>query len=57
MTADEVSPRRGLLAVGRIRDTATFEDIAHRLITDVIAQIGQGTHNAIVTPAAIFLRH
>ena len=35
----------------------TFEDVAHGLIADLVAQMGQGAGNAIVAPAAIFLGH
>jgi len=57
VAADEFSPRRGRLALGSGGDTATFEDVAHGLIADVIAQLGQGPRDAIVSPAPILLGH
>ena len=38
-------------------DAPTLEDIAHGLIADLIAQMSQGTRQAVVAPAAIFLGH
>ena len=34
-----------------------FEDVAHRLVADRIAQVGQGTHDAVIAPRAILAGH
>jgi hypothetical protein len=39
MGTDELSPSRGLLALGGGRKPMAFQDVSHRLVTDTIAQI------------------
>ena len=34
-----------------------FQDVPHCLVTDTIAQIGQGAHNAVILPRAILAGH
>jgi hypothetical protein len=34
-----------------------FEDIADRLVADAIAQVGHGTHHAVIAPRAILASH
>ena len=50
---DELSPGRGLLALGGGEQPLTFQDVPHRLIADAITQIAQGTDNAVIPPRAI----
>jgi hypothetical protein len=57
MVADELLPRRGLLALWGWREAPTFENVTHRLVADVIAQLGQSAGYAVITPAAIVLCH
>src|SRR5438309_1708945 len=57
MSADKLVPRGRSLALGSRWEATALEDIAHRLITDVVAQMGQGTCNAIIAPAAILSGH
>jgi hypothetical protein len=57
MVADELLPRRGLPALWGQREAPTFEKVAHRLVADVIAQLGQSAGPAVITPAAIVLCH
>ncbi len=57
VAADKFLPRRGLLTIGSSRDTPALEDIANRLIADLIAQMGQGTGDTVVTPAPILFGH
>src|SRR5712691_241143 len=57
MRADELLPRRGGLALWRRGETMTLQDVAHGLITDGVAQIGQCPHNAIVAPRTVLVRH
>src|SRR5215510_5643505 len=57
MCADELLPRCGGLALGRRGDLMALEDVAHRLVADREAQVGQGTDNPVITPGAILLGH
>ena len=57
METDELSPRRGLLALGGWEQPLAFQDVPHRLVADVIAQIAQGTYNAVIPPRAILAGH
>ena len=57
METDELPPSHGLFALRGRRDTIALEDIVHRLIADCIAQMVQGTLNAIIVPRAIFPRY
>ena len=50
MRVDELFPRRGGLALWRWRNAMAFQDVAHRLITDGQAQVGQGADNPVITP-------
>jgi hypothetical protein len=34
-----------------------FQNVSHRLVTDAIAQIGQGTHNAVIPPRLVLAGH
>ena len=34
-----------------------LEDVAHGLVTDGVAEVGQGADDAVVAPGAIFLGH
>src|SRR5207249_10813472 len=56
MRPDKLLPRGGRLALWRRWDTVALENVAHGLVTDRIAQVGQCPHDAIVAPRAIFLR-
>ena len=47
----------GGLALWRWRDTMALEDVAHRLVTDRQAEVGQGADDPVIAPGAIFLRH
>ena len=57
MAPDELPPGHGLLALGCRREAMAFEDVADRLITDRIAQVGQGTHDAVIAPRAVLAGH
>jgi len=54
---DEFFPSGGLPAFWGWPYPPTLEDIAHGLITDIIAQMSQGASQTVVAPAAIFLCH
>src|SRR6266487_931731 len=57
MDPDELPPGYGLLALGSRWDAMAFEDGADRLVADRIAQVGQGTHDAVIAPRAILPGH
>ena len=54
MCADKLLPRRGRLPVGSPCNAMALEDIAHRLITDPQAEVGQGSGDPVIAPGAIF---
>jgi len=47
---DELAPCHGLFALRSWWDAVTFQDVADRLVTDRIAQVGQRTHDAVILP-------
>src|SRR2546427_8753221 len=55
--ADELLPRGGGFALWGRGDAMAFQDVAHRLVTDRIAQVGQGADNTVIAPGAVFLGH
>jgi hypothetical protein len=55
--ANEVSPTDRVLALGCRRDSVATQDISDRLVGQPMAKIRQRTHNAIITPGGILLRH
>lgn len=57
MSADELSPGTRLFPLRSRGQASTFENVAYRLIADVIAKCGQGTGQAVIAPAAIRLGH
>jgi hypothetical protein len=54
---DELAPGHGLLALRRGWEAVTLENVAHRLIAERIAEIGQGTHDAVIAPRAVLSGH
>src|SRR2546422_3158342 len=54
---DELAPGRGLLTLGGWEKPLAFQDVPHRLVADAIAQIAQGTYNAVIPPRAILTGH
>ena len=50
-------PGRGFTTLWGCRHAAPLEDIAHGLVTDLVAQLRQGTSQTVITPAPIFLGH
>src|SRR5215510_11098047 len=57
MDTDELLPRHRLFALRGRWDAVTFQDVAHGLSADCIAQVGQCTYNAVISPGAILLGH
>ena len=49
-------PGRRATPLGRWSEIVPAQDIADSLIRDGMAQIGQGTHDAVIAPAPIFAR-
>jgi hypothetical protein len=54
---DELAPCHGLLALRRGWKAVTLENVAHRLIAERIAKIGQGPHDAVIAPRAVLPGH
>jgi hypothetical protein len=57
METDELPPRHGLFALRGWWDAVPFQDVAPRLVAQTIAQVGQGTHNAVIAPRTILAGH
>ena len=57
MATDELPPRHGRFALRGWGDAVTFQDVAHCLVAHTIAQVGQGTHNAVIAPRTILSGH
>src|SRR5262252_5887593 len=55
--AESRVPRGRLLAVWSTWKAPTLENIAHGLIADVVAQLGESAGNAVITPGTILLGH
>src|SRR5437879_4717535 len=53
MPADEILPSGGLTPFGCRRDVVAPQDVAHRFIREVMAQVGPRAHDAVVTPARV----
>ena len=49
--ANEVLPRRGVLARRRRRNAVAFQDVADGLVAHRIAEVGEGPGDAVVAPA------
>jgi hypothetical protein len=54
---DELLPRHSLFALRGWWKAVAFENVAYRLVTDRIAQVGQGTHDTVVPPRTILAGH
>jgi len=54
---DELSPGHALLTFWGGRQTMALENIAHRLVTDRQAQVGQGADDPVIAPGAILSGH
>src|SRR5712691_8652635 len=57
MRADELLPRGGCLPLWSRWDAMALEDIAHGLVTHGVSPVGQGSHDTVIAPRAIFLGH
>src|SRR5215475_2057829 len=55
MCADKLLPGGRRLPLGSRRDAMALEDVAHRLVADRQAQVGQGADNPVTAPGAILL--
>ena len=53
MGGDEILPGRILTPLGCRLDPVSTKDVAHRLIGDGVAEIGQGSDDAVVSPAGV----
>src|SRR5262245_45333211 len=57
MSTDEVFPTGGVLSLGSGRNVMTTKDIADGLVRELVAKVGHGSHNPVVAPTWILLRH
>src|SRR6267378_8288031 len=57
MDTDKLPPRYSFLPLRGWGNTMAFEDVADRLVTDGIAQVGQSTHDAVIAPRAVLPGH
>src|SRR5580700_3117558 len=58
----QVGPNEGrpggrVAALRRRRQSVAVQNIANRLIGDLIPEIGQGAHNPVIAPVAVLARH
>jgi hypothetical protein len=57
-----VAPNEGrpcgrALALRRRRQSVALQNIANRLIGDLISEIGQGAHNPVIAPVPVLARY
>src|SRR5712691_1065233 len=57
MRTEKLLPRGRRLALWGRRNAMALEDVAHRLVTDRIAQVHQGSDNAVIAPRTVLLGH
>jgi hypothetical protein len=55
MPANEIPPGGRLASLRYGRDAMPAQNVAHGLVGDYVAQVGQHHHNPIVTPARVFM--
>ena len=55
MDPNESRPGCRALALGRGRQSVALQDIANRLIADLVPQIGQRPRNPVITPVTVLL--
>jgi hypothetical protein len=55
--ADKLLPGGRRLPLWSRRDAMALEDVAHRLVADRQAQVGQGADNPVIAPGAMLLGH
>src|SRR5438552_17474856 len=57
MRANELLPGGRLRAFRSWWDTMAFQDVAHRLVTDRVPEVGEGADNPVIAPGVILPRH
>ena len=57
MDADKLAPGHSLLALRGWGNPIAFQDVPHGLVTDVIAQVEQGAHYAVIPLRAVLAGH
>jgi hypothetical protein len=57
MRADELLPCRGGLTLGGGWKAMALQDVAYRLGTDGVPEVGQGADDPVIASGAIFLGH
>ena len=53
MGGNEIFPSRILAPLGCRSDPVSAQDVSHRLIGDGMAEIGQSSDNAVVSPTGV----
>ena len=57
MCSDKILPRSRLASLGSWRNAVAAQNVSHRLIGQAVTQIGQGSDDAILSPAGVLSRH
>ena len=57
VSREKVLPRRDLASLGSRGNTVTPEDILRGLIRHPATKVGQGTDDAVISPARVLSRH
>src|SRR6202158_6359673 len=57
MGPNECRPCGRVLALGCWRQSVALQDIAHRLIGNLVPQIGRRPHNSVIAPVRVLLGH
>src|SRR5262249_6865168 len=57
MHPNEIRPGCRALALWRRRQRVALQDIADRLIADLVSKIGQRPRNPVITPVTVLLGH
>ena len=57
MRLDELPPGRVLAPLGCRLDAVPLQDVADRMVTHVVTQIGERSHDPIISPARVLPGH
>jgi len=57
MCGDKILPRSRLASLGGRSNAVAAQNVSHRLIGQAVTQIGQGSDDAVISPAGVLSRH
>src|SRR5215831_5532477 len=57
VSSKEVSPAGRVLSFGGGWDAVAMKNVANRLVGELVTQVGQGAHDAIVAPGRVLFCH